>query len=385
MVRAAREGVPLRDVAAQFRVALSTVQRWVKRADKQRLDRVDWENRPCGALTPVNRIPVDREDLILTIRKQLREESDLGEYGASAIRRELEERKTKPLPSLRTIGYILRRRGALDSRQRVRRVAPRPGWYLADVVKGRAELDSFDIVEGLVIKGGPEVEVFNGVSLHGGLVVSWPRAKTVTAEFVTEALVEHWRALGRPTYAQFDNDPIFQGAQVHPDTIGRVIRTCLSLDVVPVFAPPRETGFQAAIEGYNGRWQAKVWTRFHHSSLDDLRGRSDRYVTAHRVRSAARIEAAPARRAFPRKWKLDLQAHPRGRIVFIRRTNEKGEVQLLGHTFVVDATWPNRLVRADLNLTKGWICFYTLRRRTADQQPLVAKVAYKLPKRKFRE
>ena len=245
-------------------------------------------------------------------------------------------------------------------------------------------MDSFDIVEGLVIRGGINVEVLTGISLHGGLPASWPKG-TITAKIVVQSLLEHWRRHGLPSYAQFDNDPIFQGAQVHPDTIGRVIRTCLSLDVVPVFAPPRETGFQAALEGYNGRWQAKVWARFHHRSLGDLRGCSDRYVAAHRTRSAARIEAAPTRRPFPRKWKLDLQAHPRGRIVFIRRTNEKGEVQLLGHTFVVDAKWPNRLVRADLNLTKARICFYTLRRRAADKQPLVADLAYKLPKRKFHE
>jgi hypothetical protein len=71
--------------------------------------------------------------------------------------------------------------------------------------------------------------------------------------------------------------------------------------------------------------------------------------------------------------------------VFIRRTNEKGEVQLLGHTFVVNPQWPNRLVRADLDLTKGRIGFFTLRRRAPDQQPLVAEVFYKLPKRKFHE
>ena len=61
---------------------------------------------------------------------------------------------------------------------------PRPprGWYLPDVASKRRELDSFDIVEGLVIKDGPQVEVLNGVSLHGGLVVSWPMVATVTAE-----------------------------------------------------------------------------------------------------------------------------------------------------------------------------------------------------------
>ncbi len=41
------------------------------------------------------------------------------------------------------------------------------------------------------------------------------------------------------------------------------IRLCLSLGVTAVFAPPRETGFQAAVESFNARWQAKVWQRFH--------------------------------------------------------------------------------------------------------------------------
>jgi hypothetical protein len=65
-----------------------------------------------------------------------------------------------------------------------------------------------------------------------------------------------------PRYAQFDNDPVFHGPHIHPDTLGRVARLCLSPAVTPVFAPPSETGFQAAIESYNARWQAKAWNRF---------------------------------------------------------------------------------------------------------------------------
>ena len=84
---------------------------------------------------------------------------------------------------------------------------------MPDLAQAAAELDSFDLVEGLVIKDGPQVAVLNGVSLHGGLVASWPVADAVTARFVTDALIAHWKDFGRPVYAQFDNDPIFQGAQ----------------------------------------------------------------------------------------------------------------------------------------------------------------------------
>ena len=113
-------------------------------------------------------------------------------------------------------------------------------------------MDSFDVVEGLVIKDGPEIEVLNGVSLRGGLVVSWPTAAAVTAVFTVESLTAHWREVGLPRYAQFDNAMIFQGTHRYPDALGRVIRLCLSLGVVPVFVPPREMGFQAMIESYNG-------------------------------------------------------------------------------------------------------------------------------------
>jgi hypothetical protein len=374
----------MREVARRFGVPLATVQLWVARAEGRRLDRVDFSNRMPGLRRPVNRSDQDLEDLVLTLRRELKETSDLGEFGARAIRAALEARGARPLPSARTIGRILERRGALDGRKRTRRPAPPVGWYLTDVAARSAELDSFDIVEGLVIKGGPHVEVLNAVSLHGGLVGSWPM-EVVTAKAAVEALVERWRADGLPGYAQFDNDTIFQGAHQHQDVIGRVMRVCLGLGVVPVFAPPRETGFQAAIESLNGRWQAKVWARFVHESVGTLQAQSARYVAASRVRAAARIEAAPPRRPFPEGWALDLQARPHGRIIYLRRTGATGGAELLGRHFEVDASWPHRLVRAEVDLDAGRIRFYALRRRDPSHQPLLREVAYALPRRRFKE
>jgi hypothetical protein len=271
-------------------VALATVQLWVARAEGRRLDRVDFSARPSGRQRPVNRSAQELEELVLTLRAQLKDRSDLGEFGARAIRDALQAQGISSLPSARTIGRILERRGALDGRRRTRRPAPPAGWYLPDLAARRAELDSSDIVERLVIKGGTHVEVLNATSLHSGLVASWPMG-TVTAVAAVESLLGHWRAAGLPDYAQFDNDTIFQGPHQHKDVVGRVARTCPSLGIVPVLAPPREPGFQAAIESYNGRWQAKVWARFTHESLEGLQAQSARYVAASRLRAATRIEA----------------------------------------------------------------------------------------------
>lgn len=382
MVESVRAGVGMREVAREFRVSLSVVQRWVARAAGQRLDRVDWSARTTSARRPSNRTPRELEALVLSLREELGKSSDLGSHGAEAIWAALVDRAVKNPPSIRTIGRILERSGVLDGQRRVRRAAPPLGWYLPQVAARRAELDSFDTVSGLVLAGGIEVVVLNGISLHGGLVTSWPQY-SVTSVLTASLLVEHWRKFGLPGYAQFDNDNIFQGPHQYPDVIGRVSRTCLQLGVVPVFAPPREPGFQAAVESFNGRWQAKVWARFERVTIAELLDHSERYIAAARRRAAMRIERAPVRRPMPENPILDLRNRPRGTIVFIRRTDDDGHASLLGHRFHVTADWQHRLVRAEVDLDNECIRFYALRRREPTLQPLLATRSYALPRRRF--
>jgi hypothetical protein len=258
------------------------------------------------------------------------------------------------------------------------------GWYLPKVAAEKAELDSFDTIEGLAIRGGPHLTVLTGISLHGGLPVVSP-GRSLSSRSIVELLVQHWRDVGLPGYAQFDNDNRFCGPKQHADVIGRVSRLCLSLGVTPVFVPPNETGFQAAIESFNGRWQTAVWSRFEHHALRSLRSRSHKYVTAVRQKSATRIEAAPSRRPFPKRWRLNLQKHPQGTLVYIRRTNDRAQASLLGHAFPVDRHWVHRLVRAEVDLNAQQINFHALRRRDPTEQPILNTIAYELPKKPFKE
>lgn len=383
MVAAVRRGQSLRAIAQQFGVGVATVAHWVARAKGQRLDRVDFSDR-SRAPHQTRRTAISLEDRVLQTRRDLAQ-SDLGAIGADAIHQALVDQGIAPVPSVRTINRILGRRGALDSKPRTRRPPPPTGWYLPDVAAGKAELDSIDIVEGLVIRDGPHVEVLNAVSLHGGLPASWPVESPVTAALTVASLVEHWRAVGLPGYAQFDNDMIFHGTHRYPDALGRVLRLCLSLGVVPVLVPPRETGFQAMIESYNGWWQTKVWSRFTHDDLADLRGHSQRYVAALRKQRAARIEAGPDRRAFPSGWKLDLKKRPSGRLVYLRRSNGSSEVALLGKTWPLGQVWPHRLVRCEVDLDKDKIRFFTLRRKEPASHPQILEVDYRLPNRGFQD
>jgi len=382
MVAAVRRGMSQRAAARQWGVPVSTVQHWLRRAWRQRLDRVDWDDRSSRPKR-AQRTKASLEARIVALRRRL-QRGVLGEIGAAAIQRELLAERVAPCPTVRTIGRILLRHGVLDGRRRMRRPPPPKGWHVPAVAAHEAELDSFDTIEGLAIRGGSHLTILTGISLLGGLPAAWPRT-SVAATTVLECLLEHWRTFGLPGFAQFDNDNRFTGPRQYPDAVGRVIRLCLSLGVTPVFAPPNETGFQAASESFNGLWQAKVWQRFEHPTVSRLRQRSNDYLAALRQRRAVRISEAPPRRPFPSRWKLDLQAPLRGRIFFIRRTTDTGHATVLGHSYLVDRQWPHRLVRAEVDLDHDRIQFFALRRRQHDDQPLLKTVDYKFPQKQFTE
>jgi hypothetical protein len=272
------------------------------------------------------------------------------------------------LPCTRTIERILDRAGLLHSNRRRRFVPPPPGWYLPELVEGGVELDTFDFVEDLAIRGGPSIAVLNGIWLYGSLAAAWPQT-AFTTEDVLACLPEHWRRFGLPHYAQFDNDTRFQGSHSLPGRLGRVIHLCLCLGLIPVFAPPRETGFQAKIESFNHLWQAKVWHRRHHTRLAALQKHSRQFISAHRHRHAARIETAPARRSLSGPLPREIL---QPQIVFLRRTTDRGTISVLETSVAVDKHWPNRLVRCQLNVLTGQLAIHALRRRQPECQPMLA-------------
>lgn len=62
----------------------------------------------------------------------------------------------------------------------------------------------------------------------------------------------------------------------------------------------------------------------------------------------------------------------------------RGGISLLGHPFAADPAWPNRLVRAEVDLTNHVIRIYALRRREPTWQPLLQEIPYDFAVRRFR-
>jgi hypothetical protein len=365
MVAAIRGGLSTRAVARRFQKSRSVVLKWVCRAAGRRLDRVDWSDRPAGNPRPA-RTAAALEAAILKLRCWLQRHSALGECGAAAIHRALGARGSK-VPCVRTIARVLARHGAVRQR-RVRRAPPAPGWHLPDVAAGRAELDACDFVEGLTFSRQRSFDVLTAISLWGHCATAQLIQPRKHLAATCRALTKRWRRWGLPAYAQFDNDSIFQGSHGHPSHLGRLVHYCLCLGVVPVFAPPREQGFQNHIEGFNALWQAKVWHRRRHRNAAQLRGRNEAFLCAHHTKHALRIEAAPSRVPFPARVPLQPTA---ARVIFLRRADALGVVILGRRSFRLPVGYAHRLVRCEWHLEAAQLSVFALHRSAPTLQPLL--------------
>jgi hypothetical protein len=372
MVAFYRKGYSLREVAATFKESKSTVQRWVKFASGKRLERVDFYDKKPGSDIPRNKYSKRVEHRVLTIRKFLKEKSILGLFGPDAIRNTMIKQGDREVPSRQAIANIIKRHGLVDRRVRIHHPAPPPGWYLRGLVSKKVELDSADIVEKLYLRGGQEVQLFNVISLHGSLLFS-VADKVITTEIVIDALTVPWQQFGLPRYVQFDNDMVFQGSR-KKKAIGRVLRFCLSLGVIPLFTTPYEQGFQGKIERFHGEIQRKFWRRKYFKNIRYVKEHLKQYVLEHRLKQQQNIVTSPQRRTFPKRWKWDETKWgivPNTMIIYLRRTNEHGFISFLENDFWVGQHWVNRLVRAEVDLVKGVLRFYALRRADWKKHQLI--------------
>lgn len=371
MVRYIRSGVSYRQAARRFRVSVATVALWVSRAAGHNLRQVDWKDRPSGGMRWRSRTSTRLVRLIGRIRRHLRHHDALGEHGPAAIRRQLLIRG-EAAPCERTIARWLARLG-LSGHERWRRPPPPKGWYLPELCSGRVEMDCGDIVEGLRLRGGRRVEVFNILALWSGRAGTAIANSMHTADIIA-ALSRHWRQEGGPRFLQCDNDTVFTGAHAQRPYLGRLVHWCLCAGVVPVFTPPAELGFQASIEAYNRRWQERVWRRWHHPGLPALRQRSAAFVAAYGQR------VQPLRPRPPRQpWiepTLQLRCH---RIVLLRRLDAAGHLVLCARSIAVSMRWANRLVRCELDVKNHRLCIYGLRRRDPTRQPHLITRRFRVP------
>ncbi len=373
MVAAVRRGMALREASRRFKLALSTVQRWVRRAHGRALPNVDWADRSHAPHRRPHRCPEDTRGMVVAVRAELAQGA-LGFVGALAIHEQLQGRLGASCPSVRTIGRMLRAEGLVGRARRLRQAPPPQGWYLPAVAARQADLDSCDYIEDLRIEGGPFVQVLTVRGLWAPAAGAWTSERS-SAAHTCQGLLSLWRRHGRPRYVQFDNGAVFQGARNRPDIFGMVTRFCMALGVTPVFAPPAEHGAQNLIESFNALWQQKVWQRFHHPSAIELQRTSDRFISAWCARRLRRDNPVPRAPLAP-SGRVDLRRLPPGTIIYLRRCNDAASLAVLGHRLQLPPVWAHRLVRVEVDLSVSLIRCYGLRRADPLCHPLLLQRPY---------
>ncbi|MDR2757710.1 MAG: hypothetical protein LBC20_18645, partial [Planctomycetaceae bacterium] len=69
-------------------------------------------------------------------------------------------------------------------------------------------------------------------------------------------------------------------------------------------------------------------------------------------------------------------------IIFIRRTDDNGQVKIMGHLWQLDENWTLRLIRATVDLKNHVIHFHKLRKKEPQNHISIGSAEYHVPIRK---
>ena len=293
--------------------------------------------------------------------------------GAEAIRWELEQRRVRRLPSLRTIERILQQHGCTRPERRRRRGRGRP--CPAPRATGVGAVQQTDLIGPRHVRGPRGLTRF--FAFHTLELVSRVAAASYYGDKGTEAFCAHflhaWEALGVPRVSQVDNELTLVGGNPHGFTVSQVLRLGLLLGVHWWFIPPGEPGRNPDIESFNGLWEARVLWRHRCPGLPAVRRTSARFLRYYHTRKPHRAltvathgsrfpgvvlaAARPQLRPVPPGFRLDQyrDAHgrldlplARGRLSFVRRVSEAGTIDLPGGVYRVGRRLARQYVVATL-------------------------------------
>lgn len=278
--------------------------------------------------------------------------------GADAVAWELELSELRPLPARRTIERILARHGRTAPAPRPVR-APAPRGYPAPVAERAGDLQQTDMVgpRHLRTPRGPvRFFDFHTVDVAGGGVATDQRPDK-SAESFCRYLVEcAWPRLGLPRIWQVDNESALAGFPAAGHIFTQPVRLALLLGVEVRFIPMGEPGRNADVESFNALWQARVLHRFDTPGLARLASVSLRFerwfmderphpklsLARHGTRFPGALLASldGELRKIPAGFSLDAYRDAegelrlplaRGRISWVRRVAEDGELRILDH------------------------------------------------------
>ena len=191
--------------------------------------------------------------------------------GNQAIQWEMIDMEVQPVPSLSTIGRILRHREL--THRRTGRYTPKGKKYPDLPGFSPNQTHQVDLVGPYYLTGPIRFYSLNAVdtSINRCGIEPMPFK---AAQSVLDAVYAVWLRMGIPENLQVDNELAFYGSPTHPRAMGPLIRLCLRYGVHLWFIPPSEPWRNGLVEKFNDHYQQKFLDKVTMSSMPQLRQES---------------------------------------------------------------------------------------------------------------
>ena len=262
------------DICASLGRSRSWLYKWVTRYAP---DNSQWfEDQSRRPLSSPYRTPAEIEKIVEMVRLNLYNKGLF--CGNQAIQWELIDMEAQPLPSLSTIGRILRRREL--THRRTGRYTPKGKKYPALPALLPNQTHQADLVGPCYLTGPVRFYSLHVVDTAINRCGIEP-IPSKAAQSVLDAVYALWKRMGIPENLQVDNELAFYGSPTHPRGMGPLIRLCLHYGVKLWFIPPSEPWWNGVVEKVNDHYQQKFLDKVTMSSMMQLRQESLAFEDRH--------------------------------------------------------------------------------------------------------
>jgi len=237
--------------------------KWVSR---QTPDDPAWfEDQSRRPLCSPYRTPAEIERIVEMVRLNLYNKGLF--CGNQAIQWEMSDMEVQPIPSLSTIGRILRRREL--THRRTGRYTPKGKKYPELPALSPNQTHQVDMVGPCYLTGPIRFYSLHAIDTAINRCGIEPMPSRA-AQSVLDAVYAVWLRMGIPENLQVDNEMAFFGSPAHPRGMGPLIRLCLRYGVNLWFIPPSEPWWNGVVEKFNDHYQQKFLAKVTMSSMTQL-------------------------------------------------------------------------------------------------------------------
>src|SRR3989304_1862946 len=280
--------------------------KWVSRYTP---DDPTWcEGQSQRPLTSPYRTPAEIEEIVEMVRLSLYNKGLF--CGNQAIQWEMNDMEVKPIPSLSTIGRILRCREL--THRRTGRYEPKGKKYPELPALTPNQTHQLDLVGPCYLTGPTRFYSLHAIDPAINRCGIEP-IPSRSAQSVLDAVYAVWQRMGIPENLQVDNELAFFGSPAHPRSMGPLIRLCLHYGVNLWFIPPSEPWRNGVVEKFNDHYRQKFLDKITIPSMTELRQES--LTFEHRHNSTYRYSKIKG------KTPLKALACTENKLVFPNKTN----------------------------------------------------------------